>query len=59
MSLKLKIKLVPKLLTMSGVRQYGWKIDRAGQQTRPGQADTPIVKGMFLYLNILDDLKEV
>ena len=47
-----KDKIGPK--TFNNVRrerQYGWKIGRAGQQTWPGQADTPILpNGMFLSL---------
>ena len=59
--IKEKEKNCPK--TFNNVRcerQYGWEIGRAGEQTRPGHADTPIVlKGQFLcthaslsYLNI-------
>ena len=48
--IKEKEKNCPK--TFNNVRcerQYGWEIGRAGEQTRPGQADTPIVlKGQFL-----------
>ena len=49
-----KDKIGPK--TFNNVRcerQYGWEIARAGEQTRSGQADTPIVlKGMFLCTHV-------